>query len=62
VKTPTSMILLSTHHNTPVPEDDDDDLICDNLVCIDDDPCLFTEAIDLAWRFEVDIRQQDFDQ
>ena len=46
--------------NTPVPEDDDD-LVCDSLVCCDDDPCCFSEAIDLAWRFEVDIRQQDLE-
>ena len=45
---------------TPVP-DDDDDLVCDSLICCDEDPCCVTEAIDLAWRFEVDIRQQDLD-
>ena len=37
--------------NTPVPVDsEDDDFICDNLLCIDDEPCLFHDTTDLAWR------------
>ena len=44
---------------TPVPEDDDDDLYCEGLYCIDEDPCLFTEELDLAWRPEIDVNSQD---
>ena len=44
---------------TPVPEDDDD-LICEGLLCLDEDPCLVQDECDLAWRFEVDVNQQDF--
>eukprot|EP00435_Cladocopium_sp_Y103_P072057 s26_g39.t1 len=46
---------------TPVPADSDDDLVCDNLLCVDDEACLFSEPIDLPWRLEVDIKQQDLD-
>ena len=45
---------------TPVPNDDDDDeLLCDNLLCIDDEPCMFQQTEDEAWRCEILITEDD---
>ena len=44
---------------TPVPEASDDDLMCDSLICIDDDPCLFTAEDQLAWRCEIPVHARD---
>ena len=47
---------------TPVPVEEDDDLVCEGLLCHDEDPCMFTEAHDLAWRFEVNVGEQEYQQ
>ena len=43
--------------NVPVPElSDDDELVCDTLICIDDDTDIFhVQDQQLGWRFEIDI-------
>ena len=44
---------------TPVPETSDDDLMCDSLICIDDDPCLFSAEEQFAWRCEIPVHERD---
>ena len=46
---------------TPIPESSDDDLMCDNLLCIDDDPCLISADDDLAWRCEIPVLEKDIE-
>jgi len=58
-----------SHHNsnpnddpaitTPVPDDDADDLACDQLLCIDDDPCMWSEGDPLAWKCEIPFFEKD---
>ena len=47
--------------HVPVPTDDDDELVCDNLICLDDDPCMYMAHTDQAYRIEIDIHQKDID-
>ena len=44
---------------TPVPDDDADDLACDQLLCIDDDQCLWSEGDSLAWKCEIPVFEKD---
>ena len=46
---------------TPIPESSDDDLMCDNLLCIDDDPCLFSFDDQNAWRCEITVLDKDIE-
>ena len=44
---------------TPVPEDDADDLVCDQLLCQDVDPCMYSEDEPLAWKCEIPVFEKD---
>ena len=44
---------------TPVPDASDDDLMCDILICMDDDPRLFSSEDQLAWRCEIPVCEKD---
>ena len=46
---------------TPVPDSSDDDLMCDSLLCIDDDPCLFSYEDQGAWRCEIPVLERDIE-
>lgn len=46
---------------TPIPESSDDDLVCDHLLCIDDDPCLFPSDDQNAWRCEIPVFDKDIE-
>ena len=45
--------------DTRIPLESDDDLVCDNLLCLDDDMCAFLDVPDLAWKCEVTVSDQD---
>ena len=47
--------------DTPVPESSDDDLMCDSLLCIDDDPCMFSCEDQMAWRCEIPVLERDIE-
>ena len=42
-----------------MPDDADDDLMCEGLVCLDDDVCAFHDVPDLAWRCEITVSDRD---
>ena len=49
---PQEIIHNPTGHSaidTPEPHDTDNDLVCDEIRCVDDDPCLFSDIPDLNW-------------
>ena len=45
--------------DTPIPPESDDELVCDNILCLDDDLCAFLDIPDLAWKCEVTVSDQD---
>ena len=58
--TPPEIPVVDPAVETPIPdEDDDDDLVCEGLYCQDEDPCMLTDSLDLAWRLEIDVNHQD---
>ena len=46
---------------TPIPADDDEDLICDNLVCLDDEEIVCPLSEELAYHMEVTVNHQDIE-
>ena len=56
---PESTVTNDPAINTPVPDDADDDLMCEGLVCLDDDVCAFHDVPDLAWRCEITVSDRD---
>ena len=47
--------------NTPIPDDDEDDLICDSLLCIDDDSIVCPLDEDTAYHMEVTVTHDDIE-